>query len=151
MHASSAEIFIYLSRIMHMRHYIWLCSALCPPNVPIYVPCILSIYAISKLRCAFCQLPNCLPISKLHKQFANCATWLLRILEMEVKQLQSLQVAITHLHLLNTWRGKYRIDYEGQQQWMPASRTLIVHALKSIVRQVQYRCRWRSRDDQTLY
>ena len=27
----------------------------------VYVPRFLAIYAISKLRCAFCQLPNCVP------------------------------------------------------------------------------------------
>ena len=52
----------------------------------VYVPRFLAICAISKLRCAFCQLPNCVPISKLRTRFRNCATRLLHNLEMEVSE-----------------------------------------------------------------
>ena len=64
----------------------------------IYVPVFLKICAISKLRCAFCQLLNCVSISKLRRQFVNCSARLLHNLEMEHAE----QAAITPLHLLNT-------------------------------------------------
>ena len=50
----------------------------------IYVPVFLKICAISKLRCAFCQLLNCVSILKLRRQFVNCSARLLHNLEMEV-------------------------------------------------------------------
>ena len=43
-------------------------------NQYIYVPVFLEICAISKLRCAFCQLLNCVPISKLRTLLRNLET-----------------------------------------------------------------------------
>ena len=52
----------------------------------IYVLHFLAICTISKLHCAFYQLPNCMPISKLLTRFQNCATRLLYNLEMEMSE-----------------------------------------------------------------
>ena len=93
-----------------------LCTQLMEHNMHVYVPRFLAICAISKLRCAFCQLPNCVPISKLRTRFQNCATRLLRNLEMEMSE-QDTPALDSSDHTFLQWMKGEKLCWAERDRW----------------------------------
>ena len=82
--------------------------------------CFLTICAISKLRCAFCQLLNCVPILTLHMRFQNYAMRLLRNLEMDVSEQDTLALDSSD-HTFTPTKHVVRRERSLGQGWMSVS------------------------------